>query len=72
MCEKCVLSGKDSEGRLTKSSAIGRKTRNGLVADRPLVSCNVMPILEMLLMMGVIIFNSIQIACCADLLTYSG
>jgi len=59
--EECVKSvyytGEDSRGRLTKSSAIGRKTRNGLVADQPLVACKVMPIRNMLLMMGVIIFK---------------
>jgi len=55
--EECVKSvcftGEDSGGRLTKSSASGKRTRDGLVADRPLVACNVMPIREMLLMMGI-------------------
>ena len=49
------FTGEDLGGRFTKSISIGRRTRIGLVADRPLVVCNVMPIREMLLMMGVII-----------------
>jgi len=57
--EECVRSmcftGEDIGGRLTKSSAIERRTRNELVAYQPLVAYNVMPIREMLLMMGVII-----------------
>ena len=40
----------DSGGRTTKSIAIGRRTRIGLVAaDQPLVACNTMPIREILL-----------------------
>jgi len=38
-----------------KSRTIGKRTRNGLVADQPLVACTIMPIRKMLLIMGVII-----------------
>ena len=66
------FTGKDSGYRFTKSSAIGRRTRNGLVADRPLMACNVKPIRENVAHDGSANFNSMQIAYNVGLLTYSG
>jgi len=48
------FTGEDSGGRLTKSTASGRKTSNGLVVQS-LVACNFMSIREMLPVMRVII-----------------
>ena len=78
----CFIAEEDSGGRTTKSRAIVRRTRSGLVAaDQPLVACNTMPIREMLLeshkypiLLNVYISDRVSCLCCSVCcrVSYSG